>query len=232
LYPVAQAYDSVALACDVELGGDDQLFNFLLARTYQQNAGQLPQICMTLPILEGTDGKVRMGKSRGNYIGLVEPAREQFGKVMSIPDELIARWVRLADFRSQAEADALAAGIADGSRSPMNEKKQLGEAIVRRYHGAEAARDAREYFERTVQRKERPDDIAVLPLGNAEKVTDVMLAAGFAESKRAAQRLIGEGAVKIDGVAVGDPHLRWTATEPAVLQVGSRRFVRVVPNER
>jgi tyrosyl-tRNA synthetase len=232
LYPVAQAYDSVALACDVELGGDDQLFNFLLARTYQQNAGQLPQICMTLPILEGTDGKVRMGKSRGNYIGLVEPAREQFGKVMSIPDELIARWVRLADFRSQAEADALAAGIADGSRSPMNEKKQLGEAIVRRYHGAEAARDAREYFERTVQRKERPDDIAVLPLGSAEKVTDVMLAAGFAESKRAAQRLIAEGAVKIEGVAVIDPHTRWTATEPAVLQVGSRRFVRVVPNER
>jgi tyrosyl-tRNA synthetase len=232
LYPVAQAYDSVALKCDVELGGDDQYFNFLLARTYQTNAGQPPQICMTLPILEGTDGKVRMGKSKGNYVSLTEPAREQFGKVMSIPDELIARWARLADFRSQAACDALASAIIAGTLSPMDEKKNLGEAIVTRYHGAEAARDARDYFERTIQRKEIPTDIAEMPLGDAVKIVDVVLAAKFAESKRAAQRLIADGAVKIDGTAVTDGNAAWPAGAPAILQAGARRFIRVLPNER
>jgi tyrosyl-tRNA synthetase len=232
LYPVAQAYDSVALECDVELGGDDQLFNFLLAREYQTNAGQLPQICMTAPILEGTDGKVRMGKSKGNYVSLVEPARDQFGKVMSIPDELIGRWSWLADFRPKAEADALAAAIAAGTRQPMDEKKRLAEAIVTRYHGADAAREARDYFERTVQRKEIPTDIAELALGEHERVTDLILAAGFAPSKREAQRLVAGGGVKIDGVPVEDPAARWTATGPAVLQVGARKYVRVLPNER
>jgi tyrosyl-tRNA synthetase len=232
LYPVAQAYDSVALKCDVELGGDDQYFNFLLARTYQSNAGQLPQICMTSPILEGTDGKMRMGKSKGNYIGLTESAREQFGKVMSIPDDLIAPWARLADFRSQAECDALATGIANGSRSPMNEKKLLAEAIVTRYNGADQAREAREYFERTVQRKEIPTDIAEMRLGANDKLTDVLLAAKFADSKRAAQRLVAEGAVKIDGIVANDPHAHWSAKSPAVLQVGARRFIRILPNER
>lgn len=232
LYPVAQAYDSVALEADVELGGDDQLFNFLLARQYQAAAGQLPQICMTMPILEGTDGKIRMGKSRGNYVALTESAREQFGKVMSIPDALITRWARLADFRSQAECDALAAGIAAGMLAPMDAKKKLAEAIVTRYHDATAARDAREYFERTVQRKEVPADMPELPLGAAEKVSELLVAAKFAESKRAAERLIAGGGVKIDGVAVDDANARWTARTPAVLQSGSRRFVRILPNER
>jgi tyrosyl-tRNA synthetase len=232
LYPVAVAYDSVVLECDVELGGDDQYFNFLLGRTYQSNAGQPPQICMTVPILEGTDGKLRMGKSKGNYISLTEPAREQFGKVMSIPDELIARWALLADFRSEAACAALAAGIVAGTLSPMDEKKKLGEAIVTRYHGAEAARDARDYFERTIQRKEIPTDIAEMPLGDAAKIVDVVLAAKFAESKRAAQRLIADGAVKIDGIAVTDGNAAWPAGAPAILQAGARRFIRVLPNER
>ncbi|GAC1405434.1 MAG: tyrosine--tRNA ligase [Candidatus Velthaea sp.] len=232
LYPVAQAYDSVALQSDVELGGDDQLFNFLLARKYQANAGQPSQICMTLPILEGTDGKVRMGKSKGNYVAITESARDQFGKVMSIPDELIARWARLADFRSAAECAALKAGIEAGSLSPLDEKKKLGEAVVRRYHDAGAAREAREYFERTIQRKEVPADLAELALGQHEKLIDLVQAAGFAESKRAAHRLIAEGAVKVDGVPVTDPQARWSAIVPAVLQVGSRRFVRILPRER
>ena len=232
LYPVAQAYDSVALQCDVELGGDDQLFNFLLARTYQANAGQLSQICMTLPILEGTDGKVRMGKSKGNYVAITEPAREQFGKVMSIPDSLIARWARLADFRSIAECAALEAAIAASKTAPMDEKKKLGEAIVTRYHGAAAAREARDYFERTIQRKEMPTDMAEHALGEADKLIDLMQAVGFAESKRAAQRLVAEGAVKIDGVPTTDPQFRWSASVPAVLQVGPRKFVRILPRER
>jgi len=227
LYPVAQAYDSVALACDIELGGDDQLFNFLLAREYQTNAGQPPQICMTLPILEGTDGKIRMGKSRGNYIALTEAAHEQFGKTMRIPDELIARWARLADFRSEEVCSVLERGIRDGSISPLDEKKNLAESIVQRYHGAAAARDARAYFERTIQRKEMPADMPQLAAAGSEKVVEVMLAAKVADSKRAAQRLINEGAVRIDEVVVPDPAARLPKTGSVVLQVGSRRYFRI-----
>ncbi len=231
LYPVAQAYDSVALESDVELGGDDQLFNFLLARTYQANAGQPPQICMTLPILEGTDGKIRMGKSKGNYIGLTEPPRDQFGKTMSIPDELIPRWARLADFRSQAECDALERGLRDGSRSALDEKKVLARNIVARYHGADAARDAQGFFESTVQRKEVPKDLPVLEVAAVAadaKVVNLMVSAGLAESGRAAQRLIAQGAVRIDGEPVSDPGARWPpGKESGILQVGSRRIVRV-----
>jgi tyrosyl-tRNA synthetase len=231
LYPVAQACDSVALESDVELGGDDQLFNFLLARTYQANAGQPPQICLTLPILEGTDGKIRMGKSKGNYVGLTEPPRTQFGKTMSIPDELIPRWARLADFRSQAECDALERGLRDGSRSALDEKKVLARNIVARYHGADAARDAQGFFESTVQRKEVPKDLPVLEVAAVAadaKVVNLMVSAGLAESGRAAQRLIAQGAVRIDGEPVGDPGARWPpGKESGILQVGSRRIVRV-----
>jgi tyrosyl-tRNA synthetase len=207
LYPVAQAYDSVALECDVELGGDDQLFNFLLARTYQTNAGQLPQICMTLP--------------------LVEPARDQFGKTMRIPDELIARWARLADFRSRAECDALERGIRDGSLVPLEEKKLLAQAIAARYHGTAAARDAREYFERTIQRKELPSEMPEFAAAAAEKLVAVMVGAGLAESKRAAQRLIAEGAVRLDGIVVTDAAARLPTAQTVVLQVGSRRYLRI-----
>ena len=233
LYPVAQAYDSVALQADVELGGDDQLFNFLLARDYQQRAGQSPQICMTAPILEGTDGKIRMGKSRGNYIALTEPANVQFGKLMSIPDDLIARYARLADFRSQLDCDALGTGIASGALVAMDEKKNVAESIVRRYHGADAARGARDYFERTIQRKEIPVEMPGYQLAEADmKISQLLVEVGFAESRRAAQRLLAERAVKINGTVVEDAGARFTETAPAVLQVGSKRFVRILPSER
>ncbi len=233
LYPVAQAYDSVVLQADVELGGDDQLFNFLLARDYQQKAGQSPQICMTAPILEGTDGKIRMGKSRGNYIALTEPANVQFGKLMSIPDEVIPRYARLADFRSQADCDALAAGIASGTLVAMDEKKNVAESIVRRYHGADAARSARGYFQRTIQRKEIPDEMPGYQLTEADmKIAQLLVDVGFAESKRAAQRLLSERAVKINGTVVEDAGARYSEAAPAVLQVGSKRFVRITPSER
>ena len=233
LYPVAQAYDSVVLQADVELGGDDQLFNFLLARDYQQKAGQSPQICMTAPILEGTDGKIRMGKSRGNFIALTEPANVQFGKLMSIPDEVIPRYARLADFRSQADCDALAAGIASGTLVAMDEKKNVAESIVRRYHGADAARSARGYFQRTIQRKEIPDEMPGYQLTEADmKIAQLLVDVGFAESKRAAQRLLSERAVKINGTVVEDAGARYSEAAPAVLQVGSKRFVRITPSER
>lgn len=233
LYPVAQAYDSIALSADVELGGNDQLFNLLMGRQYQRHSGQREQICMTLPLLEGLDGVEKMSKSKGNYVGLTEPAEQQFGKLMRITDEMIPRYARLAAFCSQGEAGKLIEGLNDGRLHPMTEKKRIAERIVARYHGADAGKAAREYFERTVQRRELPaDNIPEIRLGEARKVAQVIVAAGFAESRRAAERLISGNGVKVDGILVGDPNAQWTAVQPAVLSVGSRKFVRVLPNEK
>jgi tyrosyl-tRNA synthetase len=231
LYPIAQAYDSVAMECDVELGGSDQLFNFLLAREYQAHAGQPRQICMTTPILEGTDGVVRMGKSKGNYIGLVEPASEQFGKLMSLPDEMLPRYAMLAAFRSTEDVETLRAGLVSGALHPMIAKKDLAEEIVARYHGAADARSARDRFEATVQRGEVPADMRELAVdGGWRTVADVLLASAFATSKREAERLIAGNGVKLDGIVVSDPRQGWIApAAPVVLSVGSRRYVRILP---
>ena len=230
LYPIAQAYDSVAMRADVELGGSDQLFNFLLAREYQHHAKQPKQICMTLPILEGTDGVVRMGKSKGNYIGLTEPAAEQFGKVMSLPDEMLPRYAELAAFRAPEAVVELRAGLLAGRVHPMAAKKDLAQEIVARYHGANAARTARDRFEATVQRGEVPADLPEIAASPAWRtVADALVACDFAKSKREAERLVAGNGVKLDGAAVTDPRMPWTAGAPAVLSVGTRRFARVVP---
>jgi tyrosyl-tRNA synthetase len=230
LYPVAQAYDSIAVEADVELGGSDQLFNLLLGRQFQREYGQLPQIAATTPLLVGLDGVKKMSKSLGNYVGIAENAQTQFGKLMSIPDELMATYARLAAFRPAAECERLRAAIEAGSANPMDEKKRLAFEIVSRYHGAGEAAAARDYFERTVQRKEIPTDaLPELRLGEAHRVADVIVRAGFAESKRAAERLISGNGVKVDGIVVSDPRAPWPASGPAVLSVGSRKFVRVLP---
>ncbi|MBV8067815.1 MAG: tyrosine--tRNA ligase [Candidatus Eremiobacteraeota bacterium] len=230
LYPVAQAYDSVAIEADVELGGTDQLFNLLLGRQYQREFGQPPQICATVPLLVGLDGEKKMSKSLGNYVGVSEPAREQFGKLMKMPDELIPAYARLAAFRSRFEVERLAVDLAAGRAKPMEEKKRLAEVIVTRYHSAADAKAAREYFERTVQRRELPsENLSEIELGACKRVAEVLVKAGFAESRRAAERLISGKAVKIDGEAVSDPNAPWTVNGPAVLSVGARRFVRVLP---
>jgi tyrosyl-tRNA synthetase len=232
LYPVAQAYDSIALRADVELGGNDQLFNLLMGRHYQRHAGQREQICMTLPLLEGLDGIEKMSKSKGNYVGLTEPAEQQFGKLMRIADDMIARYARLAAFYSLAQTRQLIEGLKDGRLHPMTEKKRVAEEIVARYHGREAAKAARDYFERTVQRRELPtDNIPEMRRGEAKRVSQIVVAAGFAESKRAAERLISGNGVKVDGILVGDPNALWSAAGPAILSVGNRRFIRVLPNE-
>jgi tyrosyl-tRNA synthetase len=234
LYPVAQAYDSVAIEAGVELGGSDQLFNLLLGRHYQREYAQPPQICATVPLLVGLDGVKKMSKSLGNYVGISEPPQTQFGKLMSIPDELMPAYARYAAFRTQGDADRLAADLASGSVNPMEAKKRLAEEIVARYHGPEAARAAREYFERTVQRKEIPTEglrEVQLPAASMP-VSAVMVEAKLAESKRAAERLISGSGVKIDGAVVSDPKAPWTATEPAVLSVGTKnKFVRIVPKK-
>jgi tyrosyl-tRNA synthetase len=232
LYPVAQAYDSVAIEADVELGGTDQLFNLLLGRQFQRDFGQLPQICATVPLLVGLDGEKKMSKSLGNYVGVAEPAEEQFGKLMKMPDELIAVYARLAAFRSAADVERLAADVAAGRAKPMEEKKRVAQDIVARYHDAAAAVRAREYFERTIQRREIPSgELDEIELGECRRIAEVLVKAGFAESRRAAERLISGNAVKIDGEVVRDPNAAWTAGMPAILSVGSRRFVRVLPRD-
>jgi tyrosyl-tRNA synthetase len=230
LYPVAQAYDSVAIEADVELGGTDQLFNLLLGRHFQREFGQLPQICATVPLLVGLDGQKKMSKSLGNYVGVGEPANEQFGKLMKISDELLPVYARLAAFRTRDASERLARELAAGRANPMEEKKRLAGEIVARYHGSEQAVAAREYFERTVQRREIPtDEIAEIESAGCKRVAEVLVKAGFAESRRAAERLIAGNAVKIDGDPVRDVNAPWNAGTPAVLSVGSRRFVRVLP---
>jgi tyrosyl-tRNA synthetase len=229
LYPVAQAYDSVAIEADVELGGTDQLFNLLLGRQFQREFGQSPQICATVPLLVGLDGEKKMSKSLGNYVGVMEPANAQFGKLMKISDELLPTYARLAAFRSRDDVERLTSDLAAGRANPMEEKKRIAEEIVARYHDAVAAKRAREYFESTVQRREIPQDVPEMDRGECKRVAEVMVKAGLAQSRREAERLISGNAVKIDGAPVGDPNAAWSATEAAVLSVGARRFVRVLP---
>jgi tyrosyl-tRNA synthetase len=233
LYPVAQAYDSVALHADLELGGNDQLFNLLMGRHYQRELGEREQVCMTLPLLEGLDGVEKMSKSKNNYVGLTEPPEEQFGKLMRISDQMILRYARLAAFHSRQQVEGLAHGLQAGNIHPMEAKKNLAREVVERYHGSQAAKAACEYFERTVQRKELPtDNLPQIALGSARRVSELLVAAGFAQSKRAAERLISGNGVRVDGILVGDPKAAWPAADAATLSVGSRKFVRVVPNER
>ena len=230
LYPVAQAYDSIAVEADVELGGSDQLFNLLLGRHYQREYGQPPQICATVPLLVGLDGRKKMSKSLGNYVGIDEPAADQFGKLMKIGDELIAVYARLAAFRSQPECDELTAALAAGRANPMDEKKRVAQEVVARYHGAQAAAQARAHFEATVQRKELPqNDLPEISAAGCARLGEVLVRAGFAQSRRAAERLISGKGVRVDGIVVDDPRAAWNAGAPAVLSVGSRKFVRVLP---
>ncbi|MBV9271073.1 MAG: tyrosine--tRNA ligase [Candidatus Eremiobacteraeota bacterium] len=227
LYPIAQAYDSVAISADLELGGNDQLFNLLMGRHYQEHAGQRPQVCMTVPLLEGLDGVEKMSKSKGNYVGLTEPPEEQFGKLMRITDEMMPRYAKLAAHWPEADVARLP------GTNPMEEKKRIAESVVALYHGSDAARLAREYFERTVQRREIPtENLAEMRLTDgARRIVDVLVAAGFADSKRAAERLISGNGVKVDGILVSDPRAPWIASEPAILSVGTRKFVKVLPSE-
>jgi len=229
VYPVAVAYDSVAMNVDVELGGSDQLFNLLISRPYQTHFGQDPEICITVPLLVGIDGVKKMSKSTGNHIALTDPPNEMFGKTMRIPDDVLAEYARLAVWWPAERVAALRQGLGAGTAAPMDEKKRIAEDLVALYHGPDAARAARDWFERTIQRGEIPAEMPELPLAGRETVVDLVVAAGFAESKRAAQRLIAEGGVRVDGAPVTDPKARWTADGPAVLQVGSRKFVRIIP---
>jgi tyrosyl-tRNA synthetase len=218
LYPLMQAYDSVAVEADVELGGTDQLYNLLTGREVMQLYGLEPQVALTVEYLLSWDG-AGMSASRGNYIGLKEASEEQFGKTMRIPDELLPQWYRLV---MESDEDPLAG-------DPMQAKLALARWIVARSHGEEAAVAAEEHFARVVRRGEAPEEVseATLPAGDPVHLPSV-LASAFGLSTSEARRLIAQGGVRVDGEAVGELELPRSALAGRVLQAGKRRFARLV----
>ncbi|MCU0760462.1 MAG: tyrosine--tRNA ligase [Steroidobacteraceae bacterium] len=230
LYPLVQGYDSVALRADVELGGTDQKFNLLMGRQLQEAYGQEPQCVLTMPLLEGLDGVNKMSKSLGNYVGIAEDADAQFGKLMSISDDLMWRYFELLSFRPLAEVQGLQRAIAEG-RNPRDVKFELAREIVARFHGESAARAANEGFVARFANKALPDDLPLqcVPARDASGQTLVaaLKAAGLAASNSEAVRKIGEGAVRIDGTKVADRDLVLPVGAEHILQLGPRRFARV-----
>ncbi|HKV54481.1 MAG TPA: tyrosine--tRNA ligase [Candidatus Binataceae bacterium] len=223
LYPLVQGYDSVALKADVELGGTDQKFNMLVARDLQRAYGQSPQVVMTMPLLEGLDGVRKMSKSYGNYVGVTDPPEDMFGKLMSIPDRLMARYYELL---IEAEPAELAA-IKSGGIHPMEAKKRLASRIVSEYHDEAAATSARGYFESKFQRREVPDDVPVFRIAEDLWVCELMKQLRFASSTSEARRLLGQGAVRVDGNTVTDANFRFVPGKHKVLEVGKRRVARI-----
>ena len=227
LYPKLQGYDSVAVAADVELGGTDQLFNLLFARDIQRESGMPPQDVLTMPLLEGLDGVQKMSKSLGNHVGVADPPAEMFGKVMSVPDELIGRYFLLAVGSSQEEVAVIEERLA-GGENPRDVKAELSRAIVKRFHSAEEAAAAEEAFTAQFRRREQPEEIEEKKLpGSATRVVDALVALDLATSKGEARRLVSQRGVKINGTIVQDVNSAYSAAEGDVWQVGKRRYVRV-----
>ncbi|MCC5864289.1 MAG: tyrosine--tRNA ligase [Wenzhouxiangella sp.] len=234
LYPLVQGHDSVALKSDIEMGGTDQKFNLLVGRQLQAQAGQKPQVIITWPLLEGTDGIQKMSKSLGNYIGITDPADEMFGKLMSISDELMWRYFELLSFRPTADIDKLKQAISEG-RNPRDIKFELGIEIVDRFHGPGAGDSARENFIARFRQGEMPEDIPQksLPAGNEGLgIAAALTACGLTASNSEAFRMIKSGAVKIDGERVDDRGLILQAGFKGVLQVGKRKFARLALKDR
>jgi tyrosyl-tRNA synthetase len=223
LYPLVQGYDSVALHADVELGGTDQKFNMLVARDLQRAYGQAPQVVMTMPLLEGLDGLRKMSKSYGNYVGVTDEPEDMFGKIMSIPDKLMPRYYEL--LTDAAPGDI--AAISSGAIHPMEAKKKLARLIVSEYHDAAAADAAARYFESKFQRREVPDDIPAFKLGGSLWVCELMKQLHFASSTSEARRLLGQGAVRVDGITVTDINFRFVPGQHKILEVGKRRIARI-----
>ena len=230
MYPLMQGYDSVAIRCDLELGGTEQKFNLLVGRTLQEVHGQAPQIVLTLPILPGLDGVQRMSKSLGNYVGVTDAPGDMFGKIMSLPDGVMALYWRLVSGAAPDELAGVERELADAAIHPMTLKKRLAARIVTLYHGVEAAGRAQEDFEAQFSRREIPAD---LPVWIAESegamgIKDLLVRAGLAKSGSEAWRAVDQGAVSIDQVRVSDRNHRQDVTKPFVLRLG-RRMVRVKP---
>lgn len=222
LYALMQGYDAYALECDVQVGGTEQLFNLMAGRKIQEDAGQRPHVPITNPILVGLDGKERMSKSKGNHIGIDDAPGEQYGKAMSIPDEVVMNFFTLATNVPRTELESIHKRL---EREPMAVKKLLARTIVSEFWGDEAADEAEAEFERTVQRKEVPDEMPEAKISGEEALIDVIVANGMAPSKREARRLFEQGAVSMDGEVAT---FETVATAGAVVQVGKRRWLKLI----
>ena len=231
LYPLVQGYDSVALKADVELGGTDQKFNLLVGRQLQEEAGQLPQIVLTMPLLEGTDGVNKMSKSLGNYIGINEPPNEIFGKVMRLSDDLMWRYFELLSFaKSMADIETMRAAIAGGQINPRDYKMQLAVELTTRFHGPAAGEAAVKHWNDVVQGGGVPSDLPTLDIAvpaDGLRIGALLKAAGLAPSTSEAMRKLNERAVRVDGNVVEDRELVFRAGAQHLLQLGKRGYAKV-----
>jgi tyrosyl-tRNA synthetase len=226
-YALMQAYDAFSLETDVQIGGTEQLFNLMAGRKLQEALGQRPQVCLTLPILVGTDGHERMGQSRGNYIAVDEPPEEMYGKVMSIPDHAMRNYFDLLSSFEPPQIADIEKRMATGSLHPMDAKMMLARDIVTIYHDAEAATRAEAHFKRVFQRGKLPEDMPTHKLTAPQNIVDLLVEVGLAPSKSQARRLIAQGGVRLDGNQVESIEETVMPDREAILQVGKRRFVKL-----
>ena len=228
-YALLQGYDAVMLEADVQLGATEQLFNLLAGRKLQEAMGLRPQVALTLPILVGTDGHMRMSKSTGNTIGIHEPPEEMYGKVMSIPDSAMPNYARLLTRWAPAEVLDFERGLSEGRIHPRDAKMRLAREIVAIFHGEDAASEAEQAFQRVFQEGDLPEQIPEASFERGAPIMEVLVSVGLASSKSEARRLIGQKGVRLDGEVLTDPHWPLDFEEPKVLQVGKRRFIRLIP---
>ena len=227
LYPLAQGMDSVEIKADVELGGTDQKFNLLVGRDLQREYGQEPQCIITLPLLEGTDGVEKMSKTYGNEIGLLDPPQDKYGKIMSISDDMIVKYFRLAADADDQKVEAIKYLLSDSKTNPRDVKRELGRAIVKLYHGADEAQAAEQHFDKVIVQKDIPDEMDEVELESDQLLVDIITNAGLTKSKGEARRLIKQNAVKLDGAVCKDINQKLHAGKESVIKVGKRRFLKV-----
>lgn len=232
LYPLLTAYDAVALKSDVEIGATEQKFNLLVHRDIQREYGLPSEVALTMPILVGLDGQRKMSKSLGNYVGITEAPSEIFGKLMSIPDELMWTYYDLVTDRTPSEIAVLKKEVASGAVHPMDAKMRLAQEVIAGFHGADAARKAAENFQRVFRDRQAPAEAEVqrIPLGPAKKLTSLLAELRLTPSKAEASRLIEQGGVEIDGVRVDDVRKEIDLTKPTsfLLRAGKKKFLRIV----
>ncbi len=232
LYPLLTAYDAVVLQSDVEIGATEQKFNLLVHRDIQREYGVPSEVALTMPILVGLDGQRKMSKSLNNYVGITESPQEMFGKMMSIPDELMSSYYELVTDRTPQEIAAIKEEIASGTLHPMDAKMRLAREVISTFHGEEAARKAADNFQRVFRDRQAPEEAKVekLPRGPARKLTALLVDLKLISSKSEAERLIKQGGVEIDGVRIDDPRKDIDLSKPAefLLRAGKKKFVRVV----
>ena len=227
MYPLAQAMDSVELKADVELGGTDQKFNLLVGRDLQREYKQDPQVIITLPLLEGTDGIEKMSKSYGNDIGLTDTPEDMYGKSMSISDEMIEKYFILAADANTKTVSKVKKQLSDSSQNPRDIKRELARAIVQLYHGQNAAKEAEQYFDRVIVNKDAPDEMDQVELSIDTQLIEVVTNEGLTSSKGEARRLIKQGAIRVDNEKITDESHILLKGEEVVIKVGKRRFIKI-----